>query len=123
MLQQDEPEDYVIATGNQYSVRQFAEAAFAQTGIDIDWQGEGAGEQGVDGKTGRALVEVDRRYYRPAEVRTLLGDATKARERLGWEPEVSFEDLVSEMVREDLKLAERDSLCKREGYRVYEYRE
>jgi GDPmannose 4,6-dehydratase len=123
MLQQDEPEDYVIATGNQYSVRQFAEAAFAQTGIDIDWQGKGADEQGVDGKTGRALVEVDRRYYRPAEVQTLLGDASKARERLGWEPEVSFEDLVSEMVREDLKLAERDSLCKREGYRVYEYRE
>ncbi len=123
MLQQDEPEDYVIATGNQYTVRQFAQAAFAEIGVQLDWRGKAAEEQGVDAKTGRSLVEVDRRYYRPAEVQTLLGDATKARERLGWEPEVSFEELVSEMVREDLKLAERDSLCKREGYRVYEYRE
>jgi GDPmannose 4,6-dehydratase len=123
ILQQDEPQDYVIATGEQYSVRQFVEAAFAETDIGIEWRGEGGDEQGVDGKTGRVLVQVDRQYYRPTEVETLLGDPTKARDRLGWTPEVSFEDLVSEMVREDLKLAQRDSLCKREGYRVYEYRE
>ena len=123
MLQQDEPDDYVIATGRQESVRDFVNAAFAEVGIDIDWQGEGIDEKGYDARTGRLLVEVDPRYFRPTEVETLLGDPSKAKEKLGWEPEITLEEMVSEMVREDLKIAERDELCRREGFKTFDYHE
>jgi GDPmannose 4,6-dehydratase len=123
MLQQDKPEDYVIATGRQYSVRQFAELAFKEVGINIQWKGKGGDEKGFDSKTGKCLVEVDPHYFRPTEVDTLLGDATKAKKKLGWEPKTSFEELVAEMVSEDLKLAERDSLCEREGFKTFNQHE
>ncbi|MCC6472861.1 MAG: GDP-mannose 4,6-dehydratase, partial [Burkholderiales bacterium] len=104
MLQQGQPDDYVIATGAQRSVREFVEAVCARLDLPIAWRGSGDGEQGVDG-TGRAIVRVDPRYHRPAEVATLLGDASKARARLGWSPKVSFEALVNEMTGADLALA------------------
>ncbi len=122
MLQQDQPEDFVIATGKQYSVRDFVEAAAEELGIGIRWEGEGADEKGYDAG-GRCIVAVDPRYFRPAEVESLLGDATKAREKLGWTPSTSFRELVAEMVREDLKSAERDELIKRHGYKVMDYHE
>ena len=118
MLQQEAPEDYVIATGQQYSVRDFVTAAAREVGITIRWEGAGTAERGIDAATGECIVAVDPRYYRPTEVETLLGDATKARERLGWAPEIGFDALVSEMMREDLKDAERDDLCRREGYQT-----
>jgi GDPmannose 4,6-dehydratase len=123
MLQQDEPEDFVIATGVQYSVRDFVNAAARDLGIKLEWRGEGVEEKGYDRATGRCIVEVDPRYFRPAEVETLLGDPSKAKEKLGWSPQTSFQQLVAEMVREDLKDAERDELCHREGYKAYRYYE
>jgi GDPmannose 4,6-dehydratase len=123
MLQQDEPEDFVIATGRQYSVREFVEAAFREVGVDIRWQGTGLEERGVDVHSGKTLVEVDPRYFRPTEVDTLLGDPSRAREKLGWQAATSMESMVAEMVREDLKIAERDELCKREGFRTFDYNE
>ena len=178
MLQQDVPEDLVIATGAQYSVRQFVEAAAAEIGMKIRWQGEGINEVGildsalsaesspvtnhqspvtgsespvtgsdspvtshespVTGSgagsdlpvtshqlpiTGNVIVRVDPRYFRPTEVETLLGDPSKARQKLGWQPRISFHDLVREMMREDLKAAERDELVKRHGYSAYDYHE
>jgi GDPmannose 4,6-dehydratase len=122
MLQQKQAEDFVIATGRQYSVRQFVDAAAREIGLKIQWKGEGADEKGIDDK-GRCIVAVDPRYFRPTEVETLLGDPTKAKERLGWVPKVSFEELVSEMMREDLKAAERDELVKKHGYTTYDYHE
>lgn len=116
MLQQDTPEDFVIATGVQHSVRDFVSIAAKEIDIDIDWIGEGLEEKGYDRATGRCIVEVDPRYFRPAEVETLLGDATKAKERLGWTPRVSFEELVKEMMLEDFRNAQRDALIIREGY-------
>ena len=115
MLQQDHPEDFVIATGVQFSVRDFVNAAAAELGIKVRWEGSGINEKGFD-ENGNCIVAVDERYFRPAEVETLLGDATKAREKLGWSPKITFQELVSEMVREDLKSAERDELVKRHGY-------
>jgi GDPmannose 4,6-dehydratase len=123
MLQQDQPEDFVIATGKQFSVREFVEIAAREIGIDIRWEGQGVDEKGFDEKTGACLVEVDPRYFRPAEVETLLGDPSKAKQKLGWEPEISFAQLVAEMMREDLKEAERDALCNREGYTVLQHNE
>ncbi len=123
ILQQDTPDDYVIATGEQHSVREFVEAAFHEVGINIDWKGKGIDEKGYDRDNGEVIVELDKRYFRPAEVDTLLGDPAKARDRLGWSPEVTFRELVSEMVREDLKEAERDQLCRREGFRTFKYHE
>ncbi len=130
MLQQSQPEDFVIATGEQYSVREFVNAAAAELGLRIKWQGQGVEEQGVValGKgsrttAGQVVVRVDPRYFRPTEVETLLGDPSKAKEKLGWTPQVKFEDLVAEMVREDLKAAERDELVKRHGYAAYDYHE
>jgi GDPmannose 4,6-dehydratase len=117
MLQQNEPEDFVIASGNQYSVREFVEAAAAELGIKITWQGSGVDEQGLD-QDGRAIVAIDPRYFRPAEVETLLGDASKAREKLGWTAKTGFAELVKEMVREDVKSAEKDELVKRHGFLV-----
>jgi len=122
MLQQEKPEDFVIATGVQYSVRDFVDAAAAELGIAVRWQGKGVDEKGFDAK-GRCIVAVDPRYFRPTEVETLLGDATKAREKLGWTPKISFPELVAEMVRADLKSAERDELVKTSGYPAYDYHE
>ncbi|WP_456815261.1 GDP-mannose 4,6-dehydratase [Bradyrhizobium sp. USDA 4529] len=122
MLQQDQPEDFVISTGVQYSVRQFVEAAASEIGLSIHWEGNGVDEKGRDA-SGRLIVAVDPRYFRPTEVETLLGDSSKARSKLGWTPKISFQDLVSEMVREDLKAAERDELVKRHGFAAYNYHE
>ena len=123
MLQQNEPEDYVIATGKQNSVRDFVNAAAKELGLKIHWQGTGEEEKGY--LTGRdtPIVQVDPRYFRPTEVETLLGDPSKARNNLGWVAKTSFEELVAEMVREDLKLAERDTLVRREGYRAFDFHE
>jgi GDPmannose 4,6-dehydratase len=123
MLQQNEPEDFVIATGVQYSVREFVNLAAKELGIAIYWQGEGATEKGFDAKTGICLVAIDPRYYRPTEVETLLGDASKAKQKLGWDPKISFQELVTEMVQEDLKLAQKDALCQKEGFKVFDYQE
>jgi GDPmannose 4,6-dehydratase len=116
MLQQDEPDDFVIATGVQYSVRDFVNAAAKEIGIDVSWKGSGVDEKGYDAN-GNCIVAVDTRYFRPAEVETLLGDPTKAKEKLGWVPKISFEELVTEMMREDLIEAERDVLVKKHGYK------
>ncbi len=121
MLQQDEPEDFVIATGEQHSVRDFVNAAAKELGIDIRWEGTGVNEKGywVKGRDQQLIVSVDPRYFRPTEVDTLLGDPSKAREKLGWEPRTTFRELVRDMVMSDLKEAERDVLCKKEGYYVF----
>jgi len=123
MLQQEIPEDFVIATGKQYSVRDFVIAAGSLLGMKIEWQGDGVDEVGIDAVTGRKLVRVDPRYFRPTEVETLLGDATKARHKLGWSAEVSFSELVAEMVESDLDLANRDALVAKEGFKVYSHHE
>jgi GDPmannose 4,6-dehydratase len=122
MLQQDEPEDFVIATGHQYSVRQFVEAACEALGMSVRWEGKGEHEKGYDAK-GKCIVSVDPRYFRPTEVETLLGDPAKAKAKLGWTPKVSFIELVREMVDSDCRAAERDELVKRHGHRPYEYYE
>lgn len=122
MLQQKEPEDYVIATGEQHSVREFIEAAAGEVGMAITWRGKGKDEKGLDG-AGRTIVAVDPRYFRPTEVESLLGDATKAREKLGWVPKIRFAELVKEMMREDLKAAERDELVKKHGFVAYDRHE
>jgi GDPmannose 4,6-dehydratase len=122
MLQQEVPEDFVIATGVQYSVRDFVNAAAAEIDMRIDWRGTGVDEKGYDEK-GRCIVAVDPRFFRPAEVETLLGDASKAREKLGWTPKITFNELVSEMMREDLKSAQRDEVVKRHGYNTFTYNE
>jgi GDPmannose 4,6-dehydratase len=122
MLQQDQPEDYVIATGEQHSVREFVDATAEELEIKVSWRGSGAEEKGYDAG-GRCIVAVDPRYFRPAEVDSLLGDASKARTKLGWRPRVKFRELVSEMVREDFKLAERDELVKNHGHRPYDFHE
>lgn len=119
MLQQHAPEDFCIATGEQHSVRDFVNAACEEIGIKIGWQGSGIEEKGVDVESGKTIVAIDPRYFRPAEVETLLGDASKAKEKLGWEPKTTFKELVSEMVIADLREAERDQLCKHEGYEVH----
>lgn len=122
MLQQEKPEDFVIATGVQYSVRDFVNAAAKELGLVLNWQGQGVEEKAYDA-TGKCLVAVDPKYFRPTEVETLLGDPTKAREKLGWTPKTTFEELVAEMVREDLKAAERDELIKHHGYKAMDYHE
>lgn len=123
ILQQDEPEDFVIATGVQYSVRQFVEMASSFAGMRIRWEGKGEQERGVDAKTNRCVVKIDPRYYRPAEVETLLGDATKAKTKLGWTPTTSFESMVEEMVSCDHDIAQRDALVASQGFRICNYRE
>jgi GDPmannose 4,6-dehydratase len=122
MLQQDKPEDFVIATGVQYSVRDFVNAAATELGMVIRWEGEGVEEKGYDPQ-GKCIVAVDPRYFRPTEVETLLGDPAKAKAKLGWTPQTSFAELVAEMVREDLKAAERDELVKKHGYKAMDYHE
>jgi GDPmannose 4,6-dehydratase len=128
MLQQDKPEDFVIATGVQYSVRDFVDAAAKELGMNIRWEGLGVDEVGYllsSSPAGgeKAIVKVDPRYFRPTEVETLLGDPTKAKEKLGWVPKITFNELVAEMVREDLKAAERDELVKKHGFAAYDYHE
>ena len=131
MLQQDEPEDFVIATGHQYSVRDFVNAAAGELGMKLRWEGAGVEEvaylESAGGECvvapGTRVVAVDPRYFRPAEVETLLGDPTKAREKLGWTPKTTFEELVAEMVREDLNSARRDDLVRNAGYKSFDYHE
>jgi len=122
MLQQDQPEDFVIATGKQYSVRDFVNAAAEELGIKITWKGNETDEKGYDA-SGKCIVAVDPRYFRPTEVETLLGDPAKAKKKLGWVPKITFPQLVAEMVREDLKAAERDELVKTHGYKTMDYHE
>jgi GDPmannose 4,6-dehydratase len=122
MLQQDVAEDFVIATGVQYSVREFVNAAAQEIGLTIKWSGEGVEEKGFNSNW-KCIVAVDPRYFRPTEVETLLGDASKAKDKLGWVPKISFQDLVTEMMREDLKAAERDELVKRHGFSTFNYHE
>jgi len=123
MLQQDKPEDYVISTGVQYSVRDFVDLAAKELDIEIKWNGSGVDETGTDMATGKIIIRVDPRYFRPTEVETLLGDSTKAREKLGWIPKISFKELVKEMVACDLNEAKKDDLLKKEGFSVYSHNE
>jgi GDPmannose 4,6-dehydratase len=123
MLQQEQPEDFVIATGQQHSVREFVEIAATRLGMKVVWRGEGVREKGYDDATGKCIVEIDPRYFRPSEVETLLGDASKAKTKLGWEPKISFEELVSEMMDENLKLAKRGELIRSHGFRYFSRRE
>jgi GDPmannose 4,6-dehydratase len=133
MLQQENPEDFVIATGNQHSVRDFVNIAANQLGLSIVWEGYGLDEVGVlinpsQGKLSgvhksKIVIRIDPRYFRPSEVESLLGDATRAREKLGWLPRVSFTDLVSEMVMQDFKEAEKDELIKQYGYNAFNHNE
>lgn len=122
MLQQEKPEDFVIATGLQYSVRDFVNSAAEELNSTVRWEGKGLEEKGYD-VAGKCIVAVDPRYFRPTEVETLLGDATNAKEKLGWTPKITFHELVAEMVREDLKSAERDELVKRHGYQSLDHHE
>lgn len=122
MLQQEQAEDFVIATSIQYSVRQFVDIAAKELDITITWQGSGVDEKGYDAQ-GDCIVQVDARYFRPIEVETLLEDPSKAKEKLGWTPKITFHELVAEMVREDLKSAERDELVKKHGFAAYDYHE
>jgi len=118
ILQQDRPEDFVVATGIQYSVREFVEAAAQEISMNIKWKGKGSDEKGYN-EEGKCIVAIDERYFRPTEVDNLLGDAAKAKEKLGWAPKTTFKELVSEMMQEDLKSAERDQLVKKHGYEAY----
>jgi GDPmannose 4,6-dehydratase len=122
MLQQQQPEDYVIASGVQYSVRDFVDAAAHELDMVINWQGQGVDEKGYDAN-GICRVAVDPRYFRPTEVETLLGDPSKAKAQLGWEPKTGFAELVAEMVREDLKAAQRDELVKQHGFAAFDHHE
>jgi GDPmannose 4,6-dehydratase len=123
MLQQDKPEDYVIASGEQHSVRTFVDRAAAELGMRLEWRGRGRDEHALDAEKGRTIVRVDPRYFRPAEVDTLLGDSSKARRQLGWSPQVTFAELVREMVEHDWQLAQRDALVEREGFSTYKHHE
>jgi GDPmannose 4,6-dehydratase len=123
MLQQASPEDFVIATGEQYSVRDFIQRVAIRLGMKIEWRGKGIEEEGFDSTSGRAVIRVDPRYFRPTEVETLLGDASKARTKLGWKPQIGFDALVHEMVDADLEEARRDALIAREGFKTYQHRE
>jgi GDPmannose 4,6-dehydratase len=122
MLQQDQPEDFVIASGVQYTVRYFIELAAEELGISIQWRGQGVDEKGFD-PSGKCIISVDPRYFRPSEVESLLGDASKAHRKLGWKPTITFNELVKEMVLEDLKSAQRDELVKQNGFTVFDYHE
>jgi len=121
MLQQDEPDDFCIATGVQYSVRDFVNFAWGHLGKTIRWEGEGVDEKGYDTETGNLIVAVDPRYFRPTEVETLLGDPTKAKEKLGWEPKITLEEMAHEMMENDINIAKRDSLVKENGFKIENY--
>lgn len=121
ILQQDKPEDFVIASGVTHTVREFVELAFKEVDVTIEWDGNGIDEKGIDKNTGKVVVEVDARYFRPTEVELLLGDAKKAKEKLGWQPKTTFKELISMMVREDLERTNREVLCHSNGYATYRY--
>ena len=121
MLQQDVPEDYVIATGIQYSIKELIEIAARQLNISVRWEGEGADQKGIEEKTGQVIVAVDPEYYRPTEVNELLGDASKARDKLGWEPEITFEEMIAEMIESDMEEAQKDYLCLQEGFTTFNH--
>ena len=123
MLQQDEPDDFCIATGVQYSVRDFVNFAWGHLGRSIRWEGIGVDEKGYDSETGNLIVAVDARYFRPTEVETLLGDPSKAKEKLGWEPKITLEEMVHEMMQNDINIAKRDSLVKKHGFKTMEFHE
>jgi GDPmannose 4,6-dehydratase len=123
MLQQDRPEDFVIATGKQYSVRDFVNIAAKELNIEITWKGKGVDEKGFDKKTNQQIVAVDPQYFRPTEVETLLGDPLKAKQKLGWEPEITFQEMVTEMVNHDLIEAKKDHLCQTHGFNTFNYNE
>lgn len=123
MLQQNEPRDYVIATGIQHSVRDFVERSGRRLSMDIRWEGSGLQEVGIDATTGRIVVRIDPRYFRPTEVDALLGDASKASRELGWQPKIGFDDLIAEMIDSDLARAQRDALIKREGFSAPNFHE
>jgi len=123
MMQQDTPDDYVIATGEQYSVREFIKIAAAELDMPLKWQGEGANEKAIDAETGNIIVEVDPRYFRPTEVETLLGNPAKAKNKLGWTPKIPFRDMVKEMISADYKNAHRDHLVMNHGHKQFEYHE
>ncbi len=123
MLQQDAPDDYVVASGEQHSVREFVERTGELLGMRIRWEGSGFDERGIDARSGRVVVKVDPRYFRPAEVDTLLGDPAKARAVLGWSARTGFDELIAEMVEADLSSAQRDALVAREGFKTYHYRD
>lgn len=122
MLQQESPEDFVIATGEHYTVREFVNAAADEIGIRLTWSGRGLDEKACD-PLGRCVVAIDPRYFRPTEVATLLGDATKARQKLGWRPKTTFRELVAEMAASDLRTAERDRIVHEKGYQIYDHRD
>ena len=116
MLQQNEPDDFCIATGLQYSVRDFVNYAWSHLGKSINWKGQGINEKGYDGETGNLIVSIDKRYFRPTEVENLLGDPSKASKKLNWTPKITFEEMVHEMMENDINLAKRDTLIKKHGY-------
>jgi len=123
MLQQNEPEDFTISTGEQHSVRDFIEIAAKEINIEIKWKGEGIDEVGIDTKTDNIIVRIDKRYFRPTEVETLLGDSTKAKNKLNWQPKISFQALVKEMMMMDLDAAKKDKLCEEKGFNIFNYHE
>ena len=123
MLQQVEPDDYVIATGMQHSVRKAIELASAEVDLQIRWEGQGVDEKGIDDQTGKVAVAVDPRYFRPTEVDTLLGDPSKAKEKLGWQPKTTFEELITEMVASDLEEARMEQLCRQSGFQTFDHHE
>ena len=123
MLQQDSPDDFCIATGVQYSVRDFVDLSWGYLGKKIRWEGEGLNEKGYDIETGNLIVAVDPKYFRPTEVETLLGDPSKAKEKLGWEPRITLEEMVHEMMANDISIAKRDSLVKKHGYKTSDFNE
>lgn len=123
MLQQESPEDLVIATGQQHSVRDFVEMSAKHIDIEIQWEGKGVEEKGYDVKTGKCIIAIEPNYFRPTEVETLLGDASRAKQKLNWQPRISFEELVAEMMQEDLKEAKRDSLAHEHGFKYFSYHE
>ena len=118
IMQQDKPQDYVLATGTTTSIRDFCKMTFAELGIDLEFKGEGVDEKGIDKATGKVLIEVDPKYFRPAEVDLLLGDSSKARKELGWKPEYDLKMLVKDMVESDLKIAKREKMLKDNGYEI-----
>jgi GDPmannose 4,6-dehydratase len=118
MLQQDHPDDYVIATGEQHSVREFVQVAARELGLAIAFSGEGVEEKGVNLANGKTIVAVDPRYFRPTEVETLLGDPAKGKEKLGWKTKITFQELVREMVQADLEEAKKEELCVRAGFSI-----
>ena len=121
MLQQEKPEDFVIASGSQYSVREFVDIAAKALDMDIKWEGKGINEIGIYNK--KEIIKIDKKYFRPTEVETLLGDASKAQKKLGWVPKISFQKLVEEMVEEDYKISKRNQLIRNNGYSILDYNE